>query len=312
MNSILSALRDEYALKRLRAEEALQARCARAYEKTPRLGEIAGERREAILALGLARATRADVSTLQLKLEQLEQEQAALLEMAGLTPDELALRFDCPLCSDTGTAGGGLCECMKKRLFAERYAHARLNPKETFETFDASAFPQARQKKLMLKAKALCEGYADTFPSNQPPGLMLLGKPGLGKTFLLNAIANRVFARGYSVAVLTAYRLVEQMQANIRNRTAQDGYLEPDLLIIDDLGSEPLIGSMTTEHLFSILNERQAQSRPTLFATNLTQAMVGERYGERMVSRLLSPMLSVSILLEGDDIRLWRANMKRN
>jgi DNA replication protein DnaC len=304
--SISGMIRDEYALKRLRAELDRDRRASAAYAAAPRLEEIASERRDAIVALGLARVNRRDEAMLIHKLDMLDKEQAALLAMLGLPADALELRFECPHCADTGYIAGVMCACMKQRLFAEKYAHAQLNPSETFETFDAGVFPGARQQKLMAKAKEICEAYADGFPRCKPMGLLVMGKPGLGKTFLLNAIANRVFERGYHVAMLTAYRLVEQMQARIRSREAQDDYLEPDLLIIDDLGTEPLIGSITAEYLFAILNERQSRGRATLFATNLDQAMIGERYGERMFTRLISPMLSRAILLEGDDVRLRR------
>ena len=75
-----------------------------------------------------------------------------------------------------------------------------------------------------------------------------------------------------------------------------------DLLVIDDLGSEPIRRNINVESLFSILNERSVSKRPVVIVTNLMPVQLRDRYGERITSRLFSEN-AVSIRLYGRDVR---------
>ena len=59
-----------------------------------------------------------------------------------------------------------------------------------------------------------------------------------------------------------------------------------DLLIIDDLGTEPVLRNVTVEYLTSILSERLTNKNPFIITTNLTPEEMIKRYTERLVSRL--------------------------
>lgn len=63
-------------------------------------------------------------------------------------------------------------------------------------------------------------------------------------------------------------------------------YLEPlidcDLLIIDDLGTEPLYRNVSGEYLYTIINERKITKKHTLISTNLSLDDILNRYGERI------------------------------
>ena len=86
-----------------------------------------------------------------------------------------------------------------------------------------------------------------------------------------------------------------------------DGFtslLEAPLLLIDDLGTEPMMRNITVEYLFTLLNERMANKRHTVIATNLTPLQLQERYGERVASRLLDRSQTLPLLLRGKDLRL--------
>ena len=52
---------------------------------------------------------------------------------------------------------------------------------------------------------------------------------------------------------------------------AFDEMLEAPALILDDLGSEPLLQNVTIEQLFNLINERQRRNLPTVISTNLNQ-----------------------------------------
>ena len=129
----------------------------------------------------------------------------------------------------------------------------------------------------------------------------------MGKTFLLNCIFERVTTRGFSAVRITAFRMFEAMrQQHIGNDEKFTGFsdlIDAPLLLIDDLGTEPMMRNITVEYLFTLLNERAAAKRHTVVATNLTPAQLKERYGERVASRLLDRSLCAAVQLKGKDLR---------
>ena len=89
-------------------------------------------------------------------------------------------------------------------------------------------------------------------------------------------------------------------------RGQDDGGLElmttAEVLVIDDLGTEPMLKNISIEYLMAVLNHRSAKKLPYAVATNLTMAQLMERYGERIVSRLMDRARLVQ--LTGQDLRL--------
>ena len=232
---------------------------------------------------------------------------------AGLAPDELELRYRCPVCRDTGYVGEAparFCECFERQLRLRQHEDGSMAGlgEQNFERFDATVAPEAGgQRDQLVKARGLCERYADSYPDTEFRNLLLTGEGGLGKTFLLNCIFERVTARGFSAVRITAFRMFEAMrQQHIGNDEKYDGFsnlIDAKLLLIDDLGTEPMMRNITIEYLFTLLNERIAAKRHTVIATNLTPAQLKERYGERVASRLLDRSLCAAIQLKGKDLR---------
>ena len=77
-----------------------------------------------------------------------------------------------------------------------------------------------------------------------------------------------------------------------------------EVLVIDDLGTEPMLENITIEYLFTLLNERRANRLPTLVATNLTPRELQARYTERIFSRLMDRSETQVLLFFGEDVRL--------
>lgn len=304
--SIPAAIKAEYSRKRSRAAAELTARQDALYASFPALGSLAAARRQAIFELGLARLRSPDdAPALQARIAGFDAEQAALLARYALPPDALAPRYACPLCEDTGYVGTQLktpCACLRQRLSELAHQSVNLRAEDRFENFRQDIFPDDAQRRRTDKLRALCEAYADGF-TGHGRGLLLYGECGLGKTFLLNCIAHRLLERGFCVADVTVYGLMQDVMESIRTRTAPEDYVAPDALILDDLGSEPDYGSITVQTLFSILNERQLQDKPTLVASNLSEALLLDTYGERLFSRLIAPSLTEVYRLHGADLR---------
>ena len=231
----------------------------------------------------------------------------------GLPADYLELHYRCKLCRDTGYVGDApsrFCECFEKALRVRQYedgSMAGVN-EQCFATFDLNRFPvEGGQRAQMEGVRRACEDYADSFPNTRFQNLLLTGSGGLGKTFLLNCIYERVISRGESAVRVTAFRMFEAMRRqHFADGSAEVGFdqlLSVPLLLIDDLGSEPMMRNITVEYLFTLLNERMAARRHTVIATNLSPLQLQEIYGERVSSRLLDRTRCATMRLEGKDLR---------
>lgn len=134
---------------------------------------------------------------------------------------------------------------------------------------------------------------------------MLTGQSGLGKTFLLRAMARVLLGRGVNVLLVSAYRFFEIARKAYLGGPAEElaSLMETDVLMIDDLGSEPMVRNITIETLFNLINERQNAGRGLVISTNLNQEELCARYTERIASRLLSnPRQSQLLQLLGEDV----------
>ena len=80
--------------------------------------------------------------------------------------------------------------------------------------------------------------------------------------------------------------------------------LNADVLLIDDLGTEPVLKNVTKEYLYNLINIRQINNRATLISTNLSLDNIIERYDERIFSRLANKNLSATIQLFSKDKRI--------
>lgn len=316
----IRALLEEYARQRAENEADLDRRTALACEKAPKIAELRQE--SASLALRAMRSILAEQSQeerenlargMKRRGREINAEIRGLLAAAGLPEDALEPRYRCDKCRDTGYVGEApsrFCECFEMRLRMRQYEDGTMagTDEQNFNTFDEKLIPKSNgQLEQMVSTRNMCEEYADQFPNTQYRNILLTGEGGLGKTFLLNSIFERVTSRGFSAVRITAFRMFEAMrQQHFGNDEKEDGFaalIEAPLLLIDDLGTEPMMRNITVEYLFTLLNERNAAKRHTVVATNLTPVQLNERYGERVASRLLNKMICRPIQLKGKDLR---------
>ena len=324
-SEIIRSLEEEYARQRERDRQEQEERLREAYGKSPRLQELA----EASRALFMKRARSLlsrpeDAETLaeqtRAQARAIRAEQEACLAQAGLPADYLDMRYRCSVCRDTGYVGEGvrqMCACFERRLVDRMYdsARERGTDGQRFEAFSPAMIPAGEkvdglhtQRQITEAVERQCREYADSYPDTEKLGLTLMGGTGLGKTFLLHCVENRLIERGFSPISVTAYRLFETMRgchfSDPEKRREFDELLRCDILLIDDLGTEPLMKNITREYLFTLLNERLCQRRHTVAATNLGMKELMEQYGERVFSRLLDTMNVAVTPLRGQDLRM--------
>ena len=311
------ALLDEYARQRYENEREQRQREREAFSRDPELEKLRARSIE--LAAGSLRAAmgepdadkrRAIAEEMRRKGTLINAETRRRLRALGLSEDYLEEHYRCPICRDTGYVGDAparFCACFERRLAMEEQAGAQAM--QTFETFNAAFVPEENgQRARLLEAKGLLEDFADRYPRARWRNIVLSGAGGLGKSFLLNCVYERVSSRGLPALRTTAYRMFDAMR---KRHMGDDGgadafaaLLEVPLLLVDDLGTEPLMRNITVEYLFLLLNERMEAGLSTMVTTNLTPAQIQERYGERVCSRLFDRLSALTIKLEGKDLRL--------
>ena len=250
------------------------------------------------------------------KMESINHQIDDLLQKAGLGKDFLSPVYSCPKCRDTGYVGDVVrnpCECLQKAYQEKLRTKIGLGQRsdETFETFNSDIIPDepvaglsVTQRTLSLIAKEQCEKWADSFPDVKHRDILLTGGSGLGKTFLLRAMAARLVERGQNVLLISAYSFLQMARKSYYE--AENGVqelMDIPVLMLDDLGSEPLLQNVTIEQLFHLINQRQTSGLSTVISTNLTLQELRERYTERVASRLNNPKNCLVLTLEGKDLR---------
>ena len=158
----------------------------------------------------------------------------------------------------------------------------------------------------MRVVREKCLRFAQNVPQGPCKTLLLHGGSGLGKTFLLHCIEQEARARGVDTLYATAYDLLMALKTayfSYGGDSAAD-YFDVSLLLIDDLGMEPLMENVTVEQIYNLLNSRLTRGLPTAISTNLSRTELQQRYTERVSSRLLDSRTGQAIAFYGRDIRL--------
>jgi DNA replication protein DnaC len=315
---MIAVLQDEYAARRDRNVAAYEERVAGICEMADGLGELLSTRRSMMMS-GIRNAfypVRKDEcanSGMTNALQDLNRKINALLKANGLKPSVLDPIYTCAVCRDEGFVydpSRRMCECFESELNRRMLRELGLSDEHIFENFDASIFSKdgtspVSQRQVMLRNRDVCQSYADAFPDAAVSDLLFTGQSGLGKTYLMHAIAHRVTERGFTVEYLSAFKLLEVMRRSYfdNNPALLDQLIQVPLLLIDDLGTEPLMENITVTQLFNLFNERQNRGMHTVISTNLTIPELKARYTERISSRLLDETRCKTLKFIGDDVR---------
>ena len=318
--AILRQLLAEYRTRKETAEADADRVRLRIAQEVPVYGDLNGVMSRILVeasrkALADPAHAKEIAAQAQEQVRELRRQAEGALHAAGHSPSELEPKYHCPICKDTGFVGMPIheyCSCIKVELMRRMYADAGIGD-ETFENFDLGVFSEEidptlgrSQRQVMEAYRKYCETYANDFPNVKKRSLVLTGHSGLGKTYMLNCVAARLLDRGFPVMRVTAYKMLDAMRRYHRGQD-EDGLemmMQAEILIIDDLGTEPMLENITVEYLFTLLNERRVNRLPTLVATNLSPRELQARYTERIFSRMVDKNDTEVLRFIGQDVRL--------
>lgn len=182
----------------------------------------------------------------------------------------------------------------------DQYLSQKGITKQTFDNFKRLKGTEDAYK----LAKELAEGTAQFIC------LLVYGRPGNGKTHLLNAAARKfsecgVDARIYSIPTLLS-NLKKAMGEN-KLEEEVDRLKEHSALLLDDWGSEHET-EWAESKVFEILEHRFAQYRITMVTTNKDVAEIKNSgdMGARLISRFNDAEVARICLNQGQDYRLQK------
>jgi DNA replication protein DnaC len=190
---------------------------------------------------------------------------------------------ECPVCYGRGTKFEGndsvpcripeprqVVNALNDALIPARYAHADLSQ---FSNFSGNG--QQVVEKLA--------GWVQSFKAVGSRGIVLGGPVGVGKTYLLAAIAKDLAIRGFSVRFTDFFQLLADIRAGFEDNKSDASHLAPlidvDVLVIDELGK-----GRNREYDRTIIDQlvcgRYNQNKTIVASTNylLTQHMGQHSY----------------------------------
>jgi DNA replication protein DnaC len=309
-----------------RAEEQERQR-AQVYARCPRVAEIDRELRRTIVDIISASLKNGSdpVPSIQVVRDRnldLQRERAGVLQAAGYPPDILDDKPACPRCGDTGWRGNQMCDCLRD-LCAREQITALSDllglGEQSFDSFSLDYYSTQLQPSMGVSPREnmelvyeVCLNYAQKFGKFYFNNLLLTGGTGLGKTFLSACIARVVAENGFSVVYDSAGSIFARFEAQKFSRDPDDTrdardetrrYLNCDLLIMDDLGSE-LTTPFVQSALYQVVNERLVSGRRTVISTSLSLDDIRKRYTPQIASRLEGEYMALHFY--GEDIRLLK------
>ena len=310
--------------QRRRRQDDLAGRRAEVERRIPRIAEIDARLRRTLLEVARATFKGGDPTPAILALRDenlaLQAEREDLLAAFGYPPDVLEDKPICMKCGAKGWVGAQMCDCLKVLCAQEQIKElSKLLDlgEQSFQTFRLDYYSTQpwpgmgkSPRENMALVLDMCRNYARKFGSFYFNNLFLYGAPGLGKTFLSACIARVVSENGFSVVYDTAGNIFSAFEAQKFSKDEDDArdareetnrYLNCDLLILDDLGSE-LTTALVQASLYTVINSRLLSGRRTVISSNLSPDDVRRRYTPQIASRLEGEYRALPFF--GEDIRL--------
>ena len=147
------------------------------------------------------------------------------------------------------------------RQLERRFKAAQFRERKSLEDFDWSFNPSIPRKQVydLASCRFLREGR----------DVLWLGPPGVGKSFMVQAIGYQAIKAGYTVFYRSIFDLVRDFlhdEVLGQEDKMLTKYLKPELLIIDDMGMKQL-PRRSGECLFEVVMRRY-ETRSTMMTSN--------------------------------------------
>lgn len=148
------------------------------------------------------------------------------------------------------------------------------------------------------KAIEFVANYTET-PNIFHKGLYLSGSFGVGKTYLLGAIANKLAEKGVKVTLVHMPSFAVEIKNSIGKNTTMekvDALKKAPVLMMDDIGADQLSSWFRDDVLGVILQYRMQEELPTFFSSNIALDDLEEFYLTQNTRGELEPLKAKRIM----------------
>ena len=174
-----------------------------------------------------------------------------------------------------GLSGAERCDCVSTGRSDALFQNSRIPPNyegARLDTFDPSDNPITRAG--LGSALLAAKGFARDFPAVNPPGLLLIGEPGTGKTHLAVGVMKVLLEKGHECVFYDYQNLLDRIRSSYdstsgtSDREAYATALDCDVLLLDDLGAHR-VTEWVEDIVTSIITYRCNHRKPLIATTNL-------------------------------------------
>ena len=193
-------------------------------------------------------------------------------------------------------------EARTQRAIERRFKSSRLQSRPTIDGF------HFHHHKSRLQAKTRLLRLLDLYFLREGTNIVLIGNPGVGKTFLAKLVGWRACQANQRVLFTTAMDMLNHLLASqvdhslVRKLRA---YTEPSLLICDELGYLAL-DQQTSNLFYQVISTRHSHKRSTVITTNTPFSDWGNILFNTTIATAIADRLvenSEIFLLGGDSLR---------
>jgi len=192
-------------------------------------------------------------------------------------------------------------EAREKNRIALRFKQSKLFDKPTIDQFDFN-FHLSRKKQ-----KNRIINLMDLEFIQQKKDIILIGNPGVGKSFLAKCIAYAATQASVKVLFTTTMDMINHLIAAEADHSLLKKlhyYQSPELLAVDEIGYLPL-GTQGSNLFFQVISARHEKSS-TIITTNLPFAEWGKIFDSTTVATAIADRLvynSEVLIMEGASYR---------
>ncbi len=192
-------------------------------------------------------------------------------------------------------------EAREKNRIALRFKQSKLFEKPTIDQFDFN-FHLSRKKQ-----KNRIINLMDLEFIQQKKDIILIGNPGVGKSFLAKCIAYAATQASVKVLFTTTMDMINHLIAAEADHSLLKKphyYQSPALLAVDEIGYLPL-GTQGSNLFFQVISARHEKSS-TIITTNLPFAEWGKIFDSTTVATAIADRLvynSEVLIMEGASYR---------